>query len=331
MNSFKLIDSYWKELEWNSFTQIKGNLDLSKENYNRMELHSVLQVITQLKYVCFLIGMALVNDEHYLSDTLLSIKNLELSLWDDEKLHWALSKLTIFKEWQKELENKVIPRLIQNNINNTKVDEYIHIMKKLISNWQIPIKDFLNRQKNDGVINFNKNYIEKKLRPILISIAANSNKSNTPYGFTFDKSHKRSNDYFVNINFKNSLWINDINITLPAIFEEILRDWILNARKYSKIWSEINVLFEIIDNKNCGENIIKISIGDNWIWIPEEDLQNIIYPGFRWWNVDKKTSWFWLWMTKMYYYLKKFGGNLYVKTTLWKWSEFILLIPEVIT
>ena len=72
---------------------------------------------------------------------------------------------------------------------------------------------------------------------------------------------------------------------------------------------EKNILFEIIDN---------------WIWIPEDQLQKV-FEKFAQVSCDLQKSnkcWLWIWLTITKNILKDIWSEIKVTSQVWKWSNF---------
>lgn len=301
-----LVDAGYILLEWKQI--------FSNEEIFKLELHSVLNVILQINALAYLIGLHIDNNENLFIDMIKELKKINAMTLDETEIIDILKSWKIQKLWMDLLTSKIIPRAATEGKNDSKIDEYIHVFKKLIINSSIPINSFLERYSNWLLISFSNEFIINQLTPILIAISTNSKKNWNWYWFVFSKKNKRDNDYLINIKIDN--------LELPKVFFDIIRDSILNARKYSNIWSIIDLEIWKIDH------LIWIKIRDQGIWIPSDEIQKIIWAGFRWSNVRKDSWWFWLGMTKMFHYVRKYNGQIFVKTELWKWTEFLILLPK---
>lgn len=298
------------------YVLIEWKYILSNEDIFKLELHSVLNVILQINALAYLIWLHIENNENLFIDIIKELKKINATVLDELETIETLKSGKIQRLWLEILEKKIIPRASTEWKNDSKIDEYIHVFKKLITNSNIPINSFLDRYNNWILVPFSKEIIINHLIPILIAVSSNSKKNGKWYWFVFLDKNKRDNDYLIKINFN----INTIN--LPKVFLDIIRDAILNARKYSDIWSTIEV--EIYKQ----DHLIWIKIKDQWIGIPYNEIQKIVWAWFRGSNVRKDSGWFWLWMTKMFHYVRKYNGQIFVKTELGKWTEFLILLPE---
>lgn len=68
---------------------------------------------------------------------------------------------------------------------------------------------------------------------------------------------------------------------------------------------------------------VMIEVIDNWVWIPEDKLENIFS---KFYQVDsykqRKVEWLWLWLALCQTILKDFWSEVKVKSKLWEWSNF---------
>jgi hypothetical protein len=259
-----------------------------------------------MKSVSAMVWMRMNWDENLLWNF---IKNLWL-INGHSLREWSIIKILksdIFEDWHREISSKIEPRL--SRCGNTtsedwmKVAKYTQILKDLLVSWQIPIRSFITQKEiPDAKVALSRGILCDKLKSLFNVIVANGKIEKNCCWFVFSVDDKTEKDYLIDINFKDCHWIE-----LPLAFEDIIGDAILNSVKYSPIWSEIKVNF--CDEK---DNLI-ISISDNWFWIKEWEIRKIFHKWVRWSNVKGWTEWFWLWLTKMYFYVKKRGGDIYRK------------------
>ncbi|KAK2958340.1 putative sensor histidine kinase [Blattamonas nauphoetae] len=111
-------------------------------------------------------------------------------------------------------------------------------------------------------------------------------------------------------------------IAIPPIFQDIMRDILMNARKYcypgGTLWGEM------VSN---GETVT-IKVKDNGRGIPEDEVRQCVHFGFRGSNVtDRRTLGAGYGLTKAYVFTKQFGGTFEIRTRLGVGTVFLITLP----
>ena len=74
--------------------------------------------------------------------------------------------------------------------------------------------------------------------------------------------------------------------------KQVLINLIWNAYKFTSEWGKIEIVLEIIWQKS-----FKISVIDNWVWIPKQNIAQIFKKFYQINNQLQKTEeWTWLWL-----------------------------------
>ncbi len=313
----------WESLKIDSIkcesVQIFDVLDLKEEDESLIYFHSLWNLLNQLIATLFLIWKILWNHEFI----------------DLENIIFEFSQKMRNKELMKKfLDNN--PDLLDNIINTIqkKAKEYLINDKQQIEQYEklfSDLKNILNIAKTrlleiekfiDNWIEFEKmkcEDIKNNLKDVFETIAKHSL---WRYNIVFDKQDKGENDYFINIIIKNSNWENFVNI--PIIFIDMLRDITANSRKYSKIWSTINTVF--LED----EDYYYLSVTDEGIGIPHDEIKSVVLYEYRASNVDKqKTSWFGMWLTKAYFFTRKLWWDMFIKSMEGVGTKVDIIIPKI--
>jgi hypothetical protein len=139
-------------------------------------------------------------------------------------------------------------------------------------------------------------------------------------GIVFDeKDRAQPTDMVVHLVFRG---VQDGCVHLPPVFQDVMRDLIMNARKYSLpgavIWAKM---------VNDGTKLT-IQIRDNGMGIEEEELSSIIEYGVRGSNVAaRRTLGGGFGLTKAYFFTKQFNGTFTVASSIGVGSVFTITVP----
>lgn len=99
---------------------------------------------------------------------------------------------------------------------------------------------------------------------------------------------------------------------------QVIANLITNAFKFTNIWWLVTLnAFKYSPTQVCVEII------DNWIWIPEQELENIFS---KFYQVDsytkRKEEWLWLWLALSQNIMKSLWYEISVSSIVWEWSKF---------
>jgi len=134
--------------------------------------------------------------------------------------------------------------------------------------------------------------------------AAIEKNSKGRYFIVFNIASKSPNDYIVDLNIES---IEGTVIYMPPVLQDVLRDIVANARKYSNPGGRISA--GLLDD---GE-YLKIVVKDEGRGIPADQVTDVVNYGKRASNVgDKDTMGGGFGLTKAYFITKQFGGRMWI-------------------
>jgi signal transduction histidine kinase len=111
-------------------------------------------------------------------------------------------------------------------------------------------------------------------------------------------------------------------IRMPAVFQDVMRDLIANARKYTDPGGRI--LAGVYED----ETELRFAVADTGRGIPEDEIPKLVQFGTRGSNVgDRPTRGGGFGLTKAYYITKKLGGRMWIESELHSGTEMRLAIP----
>lgn len=139
-------------------------------------------------------------------------------------------------------------------------------------------------------------------------------------GIVFKEADRaQPTDMVVNLSFQG---VQEGSIHLPPVFQDVMRDLIMNARKYSLPGASIDASMV-----NDGTQLI-LTIKDNGMGIEEGEISHIIEFGVRGSNVaSRRTLGGGFGLTKAYFFTKQFNGTFTVASAIGVGSVFTITIP----
>ena len=110
---------------------------------------------------------------------------------------------------------------------------------------------------------------------------------------------------------------------MPPVLQDVLRDLIANARKYTPPGGRISA------GLHSSEDGVRLVVEDNGVGIPRDELQKVVDFGYRASNVlEKRTMGGGFGLTKALWVAKNFGGRMWVRSRLWVGTRVTLFIPS---
>lgn len=126
--------------------------------------------------------------------------------------------------------------------------------------------------------------------------------------------------------FKVTFDVNSIighSLTLPIVFKDMLRELVTNARKYSLPGGDISISL-----KMTRTNLV-LTVIDQGVGIPEDEIQNVVLHKFRARNVadNDKILGSGFGLTKVYFNVLQLGGTMDITSSVGKGTSVIIDIP----
>ncbi|MEI6493450.1 MAG: ATP-binding protein [Verrucomicrobiota bacterium] len=110
---------------------------------------------------------------------------------------------------------------------------------------------------------------------------------------------------------------------MPPVLQDVLRDLIANARKYTPPGGRISA------GLHSSEDGVRLVVEDNGVGIPRDELQKVVDFGYRASNVlQKRTLGGGFGLTKALWVAKNFGGRMWVRSRLGVGTRVTLFIPS---
>jgi signal transduction histidine kinase len=140
------------------------------------------------------------------------------------------------------------------------------------------------------------------------------------YRFVDNLAAQDESSYYDHLNISS---VNTKTVTMPSVFQDVLRDLLANARKYTPPGGRISGgLFD------SGEEL-RFVVEDNGMGIAEDEILKVIGYGARASNAQgKKTLGGGYGLTKAYYYTKAYGGRFWVDSQLGQGTRIEIRIPK---
>jgi len=150
--------------------------------------------------------------------------------------------------------------------------------------------------------------------------AALEKNSKGRYHIIFNIAAQDAADYLVSFRIES---VDGDTIHMPPVLQDVFRDLIANARKYTSPGGHITAGLQ--DN---GKEL-RMAVEDTGCGIPAEEIERVVEFGYRPTNVrEKATRGGGFGLTKAYHITCKLGGSMWISSTLGKGTRVTVHIPR---
>lgn len=295
--------------------EITSVRNLTKKQKTLLDYHSFLNIfnvlIGELQYLSLVS-----NKKEILAEA------IDLCLKLKDSLSY-LNKKKISTENLNFIQEKVLSqtKLLGRNGDKeflSEIEESVANIKSVFNIMHVRVHELLSREKSlDQWVQISINNLKQNYINLFKALEKNSKGR---YRIIYNLAAQKSSDYYIDIKFDS---INESFITMPLIMQDVFRDIVANARKYTKPGGRISAgLFEDSD-------ILRMVVEDSGIGIPEDEIENVINYGHRASNVkDLKTMGGGFGLTKAYFTIKRFNGQMWVKSKIGEGTKITIEIPK---
>ncbi len=140
------------------------------------------------------------------------------------------------------------------------------------------------------------------------------------YRILYNAALKESHDYYVDFKLETA---GNAPLWMPLVFQDVMRDLIANARKYTAPGGMITAaLYE-------DSTSLRFVVADTGRGIPESEIAQVVHFGKRASNVGEvRTMGGGFGLTKAFFVTKRFGGRFWIASELGRGTRIRLSIPR---
>jgi signal transduction histidine kinase len=162
--------------------------------------------------------------------------------------------------------------------------------------------------------------IAKLTDDFLNFFAAVEKNSKGRYRIVFNIAAQEPADYLVNLRIES---VAGDTITMPPVLQDVFRDLIANARKYTPPGGMI-----VAGLADTGAEI-RVVVEDNGRGIPPDEIQRVVQFGYRASNArEVRTKGGGFGLTKAYLAAQRHSGRMWIKSSLGSGTRVTLCIPH---
>jgi signal transduction histidine kinase len=296
-------------------TEIDNLLDADKKF---VDLHSVLNVMNVLFGELQCLGLDF-EDEQILKPSLERCQYILDALHDHPKAIEMVEKMPESEQLIMDNLQKALAQYPE-KINSPEVQESIANLQSVFSILEVRVRELIDRwQYPNRWIEFD---IEQLKNNFLNFFAAVEKNSKGRYRIIYNLAAQSANDYFVSFNIESPT---GKTITIPPAFQDVMRDLIANARKYTP-WGGQIAIGLLDDGKN-----LNFVVEDTGYGIPIDELEIVANMGIRGSNVKHlRTMGDGIGLTKAFLVTKRYGGRMWIASDEQRGTRIRIIIPHEI-
>lgn len=213
------------------------------------------------------------------------------------------------------IDTRLLPVVKGNPAVELRVEGELDFLEEVFEIAETRVDEILFRYQADGPWSrLAPHDIESSLQEVFLVMAAKGD-----YGVVFLSDEQTESDYLIDFNV-----VGDQNGTLliPHELQDVARDLLANARKYSKPGSTCTLAF------TGGGDLVRLVVTDQGRGIPEGEIEDVVAYGVRGSNVgEKETMGGGFGLTKAYQVTTRHGGRMWIESQLGSGTTVTIEIP----
>jgi signal transduction histidine kinase len=290
---------------------------LKPNEQSLLAMHSLLNVFNVLRGELALIGLTLAHDDALLARSLALCDNLIASLPDASGSLAAAAEVdthaaAIFAEIDAALaahpEKREDPEIVESLANLNSVFAILGVRaRELLARAQHP-----DRWEEFSADELRRNFYA--------AFAAFEKNSRGRFRITYNAALQEQRDYYFDFRIESSA---GDRLRMPAVFQDVLRDLVANARKYTAPGGHITAaLYE-------DPAMLRVVVRDTGRGIPEKELATVVHFGRRATNVsDVRSLGGGFGLTKAFLATKQFGGRFWIASEVGVGTRIRIHVPR---
>lgn len=279
--------------------EITHDLNVSIEEATLLDMHSVLNVFNIIVLELFNLAEEVggAPDLHALHDETVAAAEL---LRDPQHAEKTVQQVDEFIQKLSSTIQEVVERCEAQE--RPSVVEIRANLESIFTILRVRAREIVARHRDPNAwVEHDVEQLRDNFTSVLQAIERNSHGG---YRIVYNVAEHEEHDYLVHFEITSAA---KSTITMPAIFQDVMRDLLANARKYTRPGGKISAGLY-----NSGSEL-RYLVQDSGVGIPESELGAIMGFGHRASNVsDYATRGGGFGLTKAYYVTKQFGGRMWI-------------------
>ncbi|MFW6329912.1 MAG: ATP-binding protein [Alkalispirochaetaceae bacterium] len=295
--------------------EITTPLDLTLEEESLLDMHSILNVCNVILFELINLESALDGGEELL-EAQVEVGAVARSLGNPEAAHRAIERIDSFIAFLEEALGSAVARKREKGESAAVVESRANL-ESIFDILRVRAREIAARSLDpDGWVRHDINQLRNNFLNLFRAIEQNSRGG---YRIVYNLAQHEEGDYYVNLQISSA---DGETIRMPAVFQDVMRDLIANARKYTDPGGRIEAA---LYGGGQGLNFV---VEDSGRGMNPEALSDLIDFGVRGENVpDRPTRGGGFGLTKAYYVTRKFRGRMWIATEIGSGSRIEIRIP----
>ena len=295
--------------------EIKKDLQLSREDTMLLDMHSFYNVINILSGELQVLQI-MADDQGTLQECINLVFQIKDSLNNASS---ALEHAKKVDDHFKFIRGRIDEFMEQNPYlkEDPEAQESVDNIESVFGILQVRAKEIITRLEDPD--KWMEHDLGELLQNFVDVFSAIEKNSKGKYRFVYNLAVQEEKDYYINLNLES---VDMRKIYMPPVFQDVMRDIIANARKYTDPGGKILVgLFG--DSEK-----LRFAVEDSGWGISEDEIEQVVDYGYRGTNArNKKTMGGGFGITKAYWVTKQFAGRMWIDSAAGQGTRMDIHIP----
>lgn len=290
---------------------------LSAGEVSIANLHSVLNVVNVLRGELTMVGIALADDEDFFKPALSICDRIREDLVDPAaSLAHAGAMHALLSQIDAALATGL--RQFPSRTSDPSIIESLDNLHSTFRVLETRAREILARSRAPE--KWEETSVDSLKAEFLTFLTAIEKNSRGRFGIVYNLASQGTNDYLVQLNFEAQ---SRRLLNMPAVFKDVMRDLIANARKYTPSGGMITAGLVETDKH------LRFVVKDTGRGIPGPELQSVVHFGKRGSNVGEvRTLGGGFGLTKAFLVTKQFGGRIWIQSEIGAGTQVTIEIPR---
>jgi signal transduction histidine kinase len=282
--------------------EIQLKSTLSVDDATLLDMHSVLNVMNVVVYELLNLGEALADCPEIEALTEATVA-IAATLRDPEEAYRQVANVDGYvTRVRRELARIFEERGVAGSPWHR---ERMENLESIFTVLTVRAAELMARHANpDAWVTYSIAQLRDSLWTVFRAIEMNSRAG---YRIVANLAEHEEGDYLVHLDITSRL---GDEIPMPAVFQDVMRDLLANARKYTNPGGTITA------GLHCSRTELRLVVADTGRGIPQDEIQSVVEFGRRGSNTqDRPTRGAGIGLTKAYHVTRKFGGRMFIHST----------------
>lgn len=283
---------------------------------NLLDLHSVLNVLNVVQGELSIIGLILSGNDDLLRKSLDVCGQYKNSLSEPESFREHAARLpdheaAFFAEIEENL------RRYSENAAHEDIAESMDNLRSVLRVFRIRLEEIKQREadaKQWQTLSIAS--LTERFHEVFEAIEKNARGR---YHFRYNPAASMQKDYYIDFRINSP---DGLHVRIPAVFQDVMRDLIANARKYTAPGGRISAGLDLTKTE------IRFRVEDSGRGIPPDELTDVVRFGYRATNTrDVRTLGAGYGLTKAFWVTKRLQGRFFIGSRLGEGTAIHITLP----